>query len=76
MSKTPLDSPYCLYSFFLFSQLYNEMIKPKYEFDPMCQILYRDICNEFGKYCDSEFNDDTIKEYYCIVDYLKSIDTK
>lgn len=73
MSKTPLDSPYCLYSFFLFNNLYNEMIKPKYEYDPVCHLLYRDICKEFEKYCDSEFNDDTIKEYYCIVDYLKSI---
>lgn len=70
MSKTPLiDSPYCLYSFFLFSQLYNVVIKPDYEYD----LLYGDVCREFGKYCNSEFNDDNEPEYECIVNYLNSI---
>jgi hypothetical protein len=56
----------------LFSKLYDAKFKPEYEID----LQYEDICTEFGKYCDSEFNDDKINEYDCIVDYLKSIDTK
>lgn len=69
MSNTPLDSPYCLYSFFLFSQLYNDFVNPDYKYS---QNTYKNICNEFGKYCDSEFNDENLPEYECIVDYLKS----
>jgi hypothetical protein len=72
-NKAPIDSPYCLYSFFLFNQLYNDFVNPDYKYS---QNTYKNICKEFGKYCDSEFNDENLAEYECIVDYLKSIDTK
>ncbi len=72
MNNTTPTRPYCDYSFFLFSKLYDAQFKPEYEID----LQYEDVCTEFGKYCDSEFNDDKINEYDCIVDYLKSIDTK
>ena len=74
MNNTPfIDSPYCLYSFFLFNHLYNEYIKPEYKYSPN---TYKNICREYGNYCDSDYNNDNRNEYDCIVDYLKSIDTK
>jgi len=60
---------YCDYSFFLLVMLYNEIIKPTEEYD----ILYHKICDEYGKYCDSDYNDPDQPEYECIVNYLQSI---
>lgn len=69
MTKTTREWPYCTYSFFLFTNLYNVVIKPTEEYD----LLYEVICDEYGKYCDSEFNDENHPEYECILEYLYSI---
>ena len=60
---------YCDYSFFLFTNLYNVVIKPTEEYD----VLYHKVCDEYGKYCDSEYNDENKSEYECIENYLQSI---
>jgi hypothetical protein len=39
-------------------------------------LLYEVVCDEYGKYCDSKYNDPNNPEYECIVEYLYSIDTK
>jgi hypothetical protein len=72
MTKTTRERPYCTYSFFLFSNLYNVVIPNEIEYD----LLYEVVCDEYGKYCDSKYNDPNNPEYECIVEYLYSIDTK
>jgi hypothetical protein len=68
MKKT-MESPFCTYSFFLFSKLYDIAFNPIVPYD----YLYEDVCREYGKYCDSAYNDETIVEYECMVNYLQSL---
>jgi hypothetical protein len=72
MNNTSLNRPYCDYSFFLFSNLYNAVIPNEIEYDE----LYGIVCDEYGKYCDSKYNDPNQPEYECMLEYLYSIDTK
>jgi hypothetical protein len=60
------------YSFFLFTQLYNEIIGIQYEYD----LLYEDIKKLFYDYQLSSFNDRYKPEYECIVAFLKHNDKK
>lgn len=55
------------YQFFLFTQLYNEVIGIQYEYD----ILFGDIKNLYYEYLISDFNDDELPEYECMVAFLK-----
>lgn len=69
MEKITYEFPYCTYSFFLFSKLYDVTFNPIYPYD----YLYRDVGIEYGKYCDSEYNDPDKPEYECMENYLHSI---
>lgn len=69
MTKTTREYPYCNYSFFLFSKLFDVIIPNEHEYD----LLYADVCTHYGKYCDSEYNDPNQPEYGCMVEYLYSI---
>lgn len=69
MKDISRERVYCDYSFFLFTMLYKVVIKPESEYD----VLYHEICDEYGKYCDSEYNDEDESEYECILEYLYSI---
>ena len=66
MKKQPRNRPFCDYSFFLFSNLYNVSFKPTKEYD----LLFEDVCKEFNRYCDSKYNDEKKPEYECMVEYL------
>lgn len=54
------------YSFFLFAQLYNEIVGIQYEYDQ----LFEDLNVLFSQYNDSPFNDEDQPEYECIVAFL------
>lgn len=54
------------YSFFLFTQLYNEIVGIQYEYD----LLFEDLNLLFDQYNDSSFNDENQPEYECIVSFL------
>ena len=69
MTKEPIPHPCCDYSFFLFSKLHDWIVKSELDYD----LLYELQCREFGKYCDSEFNDPEVPENECIIKYLYSI---
>jgi hypothetical protein len=60
------------YPFFLFTQLYNEVIGIQYEYD----ILFGDIKNLYYEYLISDFNDDGLPEYECMVNFLKHNEKK
>lgn len=60
------------YQFFLFTQLYNEIIGIQYEYD----ILFGDIKNLYYEYLISDFNDDELPEYECMVNFLKHNEKK
>ena len=60
------------YQFFLFTQLYNEVIGIQYEYD----ILFGDIKNLYYEYLISDFNDDELPEYECMVNFLKHNEKK
>ena len=55
------------YSFFLFTQLYNEIVGIQYEYD----LLFEDLQKLFSQYEASHYNDPNIHEYECMVYYLK-----
>lgn len=55
------------YPFFLFTQLYNEVIGIQYEYD----MLFGDLQNLYSEYESSEFNDEELPEYECMVNFLK-----
>ncbi len=69
MNNITRERVYCDYSFFLFTNLYNVVVKSELEYDKLYQI----VCDEYGKYCDSEYNDENENEYECILEYLYSI---
>lgn len=69
MTKTTHEPPFCTYSFFLFSKLYDVIIPNQHAYD----LLYYDVCTEYGKYCDSEYDNPNKPEYECMVQYLHSI---
>ena len=54
------------YVFFLFTQLYNEIIGIQYEYD----LLYEDLLKLYSEYDSSTFNDENLPEYECIVSFL------
>jgi hypothetical protein len=60
------------YVFFLFTQLYNEIIGIQYEYD----LLYEDLLKLYSEYDSSTFNDENLPEYECIVSFLKHNEKK
>ena len=60
------------YSFFLFTQLYNEIVGIQYEYD----LLFEDLIKLYSEYDSSSFNDGDKPEYECIVAFLKHNEKK
>jgi len=56
------------YSFFLFTKLYGSVIGIEYEYD----ILFGDLQTLYAEYDASSYNNESLGEYECIVDFLKS----
>lgn len=69
MKDISRERVYCDYSFFLFTLLYDIVIMSDLDY---CE-LYGVICDEYGKYCDSNFNNPEETENECIIKYLYSI---
>jgi len=56
------------YSFFLFTQLYMSVVGISYEYD----ILFDDLQTLYAEYEASNYNNESLPEYECRVDFLKS----
>jgi hypothetical protein len=62
------------YSFFLFCQLYRDIIKPTDE--QTYDLMFEDLVDLYWIYDTSEFNSDKHGEYECMVNFLQDLKTK
>jgi hypothetical protein len=54
------------YSFYLFTKLYDVIIGEEYEYD----LMYENLIDLYHEYESSSFNDSSIDEYQCMVNFL------
>jgi hypothetical protein len=56
------------YSFYLFSKLFDAIIGHEYEYD----LMFEDIKNLYKSYEISTYNNESLPEYECMVNFFKN----